>query len=236
MLRVLGVDLGSVQDYTALAGVTATGTTTAVPYVGQDPELGLPVDCEMTVAGPPVSFDIGHLERLPLGTSYPAIVDLIAERLRRMPDAVLAVDATGVGRAVVDLMLQRRLDPVCVTITAGETARCEGREWHVPKVDLIQTLQVSLQHKRARFATSLPERDQLVRELLSFEQRTSAAGHTTLGTWREGEHDDAVLAVSIAAYVAEMALGMRARQSLARVEAHRLTQFLTADNGGISPF
>jgi hypothetical protein len=149
---------------------------------------------------------------------------------------VLAVDATGVGRAVVHLMLERRLSPLCVTITAGQTARCEGRDWHVPKVDLTQTLHVGLQQKRVRFAASLPERDVLVRELLSFEQRTSAAGHTTLGTWREGEHDDAVLAVSIAAYVAEMRLGMRARQTLARVEAQRLTDYLEADNGGISPY
>jgi hypothetical protein len=46
----------------------------------------------------------------------------------------------------------------------------------------------------------------LVRELLNFRVKISDLGHDTYNAWRESEHDDLVLAVAIAAWVAELVI------------------------------
>src|SRR5262249_5031260 len=51
-------------------------------------------------------FQVGHLERLPLNTSYPNIVSRVLQQLKRPPLAgksELVIDYTGVGRPVFDL-------------------------------------------------------------------------------------------------------------------------------------
>ena len=75
----------------------------------------------MTIA---TRLSIRHLERLPLGLDYPAMVDRVSDLVSR-PElshcTTLIVDATGVGRPVVDMLrgarLPCRLMPV--TITGG---------------------------------------------------------------------------------------------------------------------
>jgi hypothetical protein len=236
MLRILGVDLGQARDFTALAGLTAIPTLSELPVVTQDEETGLAADGSISIEGLPVSFDVGWLERLPLGTEYPQVVEIVADRLRRMPGAILAVDASGVGRGVVDLMSARRLNPLAVTIVGGETSRCEGRHWHVAKRDLVATITVALQHHRMRFSAKLPAHADLIRELLSFEQRTSASGNTSSGVYRSGEHDDLVLATAIGAFVAEAEFGARAQRVLAQAACDRLAEFCGQNEAGISPF
>jgi hypothetical protein len=46
---------------------------------------------------------------------------------------VLAVDATGVGKPVVDLLRERGLAPMAVTITGGDTVTGDARARRVPK-------------------------------------------------------------------------------------------------------
>jgi hypothetical protein len=43
----------------------------------------------------------------------------------------------------------------------------------------------------------------LVEELLAFQVRVTAAANETFGAWREGRHDDLVLAVAVAAWAGE---------------------------------
>ena len=102
---------------------------------------------------------------------------------------VLAVDHTGVGRPVVDMLrksgVKGTLRPV--TITAGHAASQDGRGgWLVPKKDLVGTMQVLLQQRRLQVAPELAEADTLVRELLGFEVKVTAAANETFGAWREG--------------------------------------------------
>jgi hypothetical protein len=67
---------------------------------------------------------------------------------------------------------------------------------------LITVTQVLLQNGRLRVASGLPEAETLKKELLNFrvkiDPRTS---HDSYEHWREGDHDDLVLAVSMAAWV-----------------------------------
>src|ERR1051325_7022919 len=93
---IVGVDLGQVQDYTALCILEHVWGVDAIEWQ------------TLTIRSLPdekVRYNILHLERIPLGTPYPEQMELIKERIEALPDyakekEILAVDATGVGKAV----------------------------------------------------------------------------------------------------------------------------------------
>jgi hypothetical protein len=68
---------------------------------------------------------------------------------------------------------------------------------------LVSTLQVLLAALRLQVAPTLAEAPTLVRELLQFQVRVTRAAHETFGTWREGQHDDLLLALALAGWYAE---------------------------------
>jgi hypothetical protein len=198
----IGLDLGQAQDYTALA--IAEKVQPQQEQVDEWSGRVTQVD-----AGKPL-YHVRHLQRWQLGTSYPAIVkDVVAlsERLRvgkarHAPD--LVVDQTGVGRPVVDMLRGAGLHPKPVTITGGtDVTGSESSGFGVPKRDLVGTLQVLLQAQRLKFAEGMAEVPTLVKELLAFQVKITASAHDTYGAWREGTHDDQVLAVAMAVWFAE---------------------------------
>jgi hypothetical protein len=77
----------------------------------------------ITSSGP--IFQVGHLERLPLGTPYPDIVAYVGRLLRKLPDyPQLVIDCTGVGRPIFEMFVYRGISPIGAVITAGHaTAR-----------------------------------------------------------------------------------------------------------------
>ncbi len=139
---------------------------------------------------------VRHLERFRLGTPYPAIVDRVAELVRRGPlrgESRLDVDGTGVGNAVVDILNQRGLGPTAITITGGDSVSHEGSKYRVPKRDLVSIIQVLLQSERLKVGKELPEAPVLVQKLLNFKVIIDAlTAHDSYGAWREGQHDDLV--------------------------------------------
>ena len=70
---------------------------------------------------------------------------------------------------------------------------------NVPKRDLVSAAQVALQNKVLRIA-KMPNADILIRELLAFRAKISDSGHDTYSAWREKDHDDLVLACSMAVW------------------------------------
>jgi hypothetical protein len=91
-----------------------------------------------------------------------------------------------------------------VTITAGHQATvADGGGWLVPKKELVSTLQVLLAARRHQVAPSLADAPTLVRELLQFQVKDTRAAHEAFGACRDGQHDDLVLAIAIAAWYAE---------------------------------
>jgi hypothetical protein len=114
------------------------------------------------------------------------------------------VDATGVGAPVVDMLKQARLSPIAITITRGEAVTRESyAAYHVPKKDLVSTLQVLLQSGRLKIAQALPEAETLQAELLNFQMKITLQAHDVYGSWRQGSHDDLVLATAVAVWYAE---------------------------------
>lgn len=163
----------------------------------------------------PARLDIVHLRRYQLGTPYTTIIEQVVTLLNRtehpgsgvrpLRGCVFGLDQTGVGRPVVDMFVAARppvrLHPV--TITAGHTATRDADGYKVPKKDLVAVVQVLLQSRRLKWDAKLPFAAELARELADFQVRVTAAANEQFGTWREGQHDDLVLAVAIAAWLAE---------------------------------
>src|SRR5262249_1510741 len=60
-----------------------------------------------------------------------------------------------------------------------------------------------MQGRRLQIARSLPDAAALVRELRQFQVKITAAAPETCGGWRDGQHDDLVLAVALACWWSE---------------------------------
>ena len=150
---------------------------------------------------------VRHLERMALGTSYPQVVARVQALVmdeKIAGQCALAVDGTGVGAPVVDLLKQARLgcELVAVTISAGERESFIGGMWSVPKRDLIAGVQVLLEQGEMKIARDLRDSGALVRELMDVKMTMSGAGHVRLGADGSGEHDDLVIALALACWMA----------------------------------
>jgi hypothetical protein len=159
--------------------------------------------------GTPPTFDCVHLERVPLGASYPAVVQRVWQIMQHptLRGAALAIDSTGVGRPIFDLLQQAGLSPTAITITSGNEVTEKDGRYGVPKRDLIGAAQILVQSHRLRIAKSLPEAETLIKELLNFQIKITVNGGDQYGAWRSGTHDDMVLALSLAAWYATAAPG-----------------------------
>ncbi len=187
----VGLDLGQTNDPAALAALERR-------------EMRHPTNRQRII----YRYALRHLERFPLGTSYPTIAKTVAERVSTGPlrGCSLAVDATGVGRPVVDMLRELAMPVVLcpITLTSGHAAnRAEDGTFLVPKKDVVAALMVLFQAGRLAIAKTLPEATVLVKELKTFQTKITLAGNEVTGAWREGQHDDLVLAVALATWAGE---------------------------------
>jgi len=190
----VGLDLGQAQDYTA------------VGVVQRITEVSLCRDIREQCQPPVRKHHLRHLERFPLGTAYPDVVEDVMTIMRRVelgerPE--LLVDATGVGMPVVDMLRKVGLRPRPVIIHGGDKVIHEDGVLRLPKRDLVSTLLILFQDGRLKIADTIPEGPALVKELLNFKVKISQAGHDSYEAWREADHDDLVLAVALAAWQGE---------------------------------
>jgi hypothetical protein len=185
----VGLDLGQINDYTAVAVLE---------------DSGIKVDGERVL-------HLRHLERF-RHLLYPDVADHVESLLEREPlkgSADLVIDATGVGPAVTDIFKKRGRPFKAVKIHSGDTeTRGEDGSRRVPKRNLVSALQVLLQSGRLRIAQGLELAPTLREELLNFRVKVNiSTAHDTYEAWREGDHDDLVFAAALAAWGASRAVG-----------------------------
>ena len=180
----VGLDLGQARDYTAVAILERSQK-----------------ECR---------WEVRHLHRFPLGTAYPSLVESTRDIVRRPPllgNVQLVIDATGVGRPVLDIFRKGNMGHgvVGVSIHGGDAVSQDPSisGYRVPKRDLVSNLQLLFQQRLLRIPTDLRESEILIQELRSFRVQISDAGHDSYGAWRSGEHDDMVLAVALAAWLGQ---------------------------------
>jgi hypothetical protein len=145
----IGVDLGQRRDYTAVVVVER-----------KDAKLAYT---------PPSHFDplwVRHAERVPLGTPYARVVSGIQQMVRHPEMAgncAIAVDGTGVGAPIVELLRSARLgcDLSAVTITGGDRqhsySAMGGTAYSVSKQDLVACVQVMLEREQLKMASNQGE-------------------------------------------------------------------------------
>jgi len=212
----VGLDLGQVSDYTALVTLRREQELPDPPKPKTFSAEAL--DWKEIISPPVVKPQLARYycniaERFELGMSY----TVMANNLCRLFDDVrfakqtLVVDGTGVGRPVVDMF--RKARPNCrilpVTITGGsqalgQTSVDEYGYWHVPKKELVGSVQALLGTGRLEVAPDLRHAAVLVSEMKSFRYKiNNETAHVSYEAWRDREHDDLVLALALAAWAGE---------------------------------
>lgn len=205
MRYFFSVDLGTMQDYTAIS---------IVERVPRRQKLqSLPGTHERTLEKPKYTavYIMRHLERLPLGMDYVAIV----ERLRGMlsheklvRQTVLTVDATGVGTPIVQMMQQAGMAPIGVTITTGSVVT-NGKMggYNVPKGELVSALNLVFQARRIKIPRALSLKSEFLKELERFKVTVSNTGINTYEAAVASVHDDLVLSTAMGVWYAEKTEG-----------------------------
>jgi hypothetical protein len=215
---IAGLDLGQVSDPTALA-------------ILERPRI-------RSLSDPPPVYAVRHLQRFPLGTSYPAIASDVQNILTRPPlnqsMVFLAVDKTGVGAAVCDLIRPVFHGLAAVTITGGQEASVGPAGFNVPKRELAGLLQSLLQCRRLLIAQGLPAAELLKHELQNFKVKINVAtGNDSFEAWREKDHDDLVLAVALAIWLGEVIANTEREAAEEAAEAEMLRYVQAGHDGTV---
>ena len=223
-LVIVGVDVGQKVDPTAIVvaeavrrertparGWTLPRGLGALNLVTGEQVRYAPAEVETV-------FVARHLERLPLGTGYPAVAARVAGVCRNLHERwkgqarpfpgrwlFVNVDATGVGAPVVELV-QAAVAGLPLVLTAATFThgdRVEGRYgdragMRVGKAHLVSRLQVLFQTGRVELPQDHPEAAAMLRELLDYEIRIDDDAHDRYGAFRVGAHDDLVTALGLA--------------------------------------
>jgi len=203
---VVGVDVGQVNDPTAIVVAEAEPDPN---YAGR------------------FRFDVRFLQRLPLGTRYPAVSQRIVEVVLNLRQrdlvaitdlgvdvsepfparyVIVCVDVTGVGRGVYDLIADDLrglgVKAIACTFTHGERITASGTERNaglsVGKGALVSRCQALLQTGRLIFPARHPEVPALIGELETYQIKVDPNGDAKFGAFRTGAHDDLITALGLA--------------------------------------
>lgn len=196
-----------------------------MPYVsGLDP--GKTIDpaalavCEQVQVPDPLdprrlcwAYHVVHLQQWPLGTPYVSIGtqqglgEQVRDLFSREPlrGSQVAVDQTGVGSAVIDIL--RGLNPPCVLTgivqTGGERWKQEGLTYHVSKASLVSLL-VSVMHSgRLKIAPALALAPVLAKQLASFREKQKQSGSLSWEADKVSDHDDLVMALACTCWLGD---------------------------------
>jgi len=197
----LCVDLGKLQDYTAISIINGIERF----EVPRDPRNSFVPSLRARMTGE-VRFEVPYLHRLPIGTDYVAQVRFVrrlyGELTRKCkPTPTLVIDATGVGQPVADMFRGEGLNPIEIWFTGGNKPTTRAYGFNVPKADIISALQRAIGRGELKIAAGIPEAGVLVEEATRMEAKQNPSGYVRY-EHREGEHDDMVLSVGIGLWLA----------------------------------
>lgn len=180
---VLGLDLGRQRDFAALAALRCEGAAARVT----------------------------GLQRWPLGTEYPALLDDVGRIVEASPTRpALVVDATGVGVGFVDFAKRANLSAnlIPVTATSGARERMVDGVCRVPKANVMGALRSMLAAHLLSVTSGIAGADDLRRELAGIEVRFTKAGNEVSGAFRHGSHDDLTYALALACWLHRRRAGL----------------------------
>ena len=230
---VVAADLGQANDPTAVAVVERRLVPAGEKRQHTWREAGVgfePERLRFEVRQPVEQFyDVVRLDRVPLRTPYAKVAKGLVKLVEEFHAAHvegadedhaggpvhvgLALDATGVGRAVLEMVYKevreriRRGEPHVlwrpVVATGGDTVTAGDGFYRVPKRDLVSAGIIAYQNGRVRVG-KLRHRDVLEGELQNYRLKQNAvSGHDAYGPLREGQHDDLLFAACLGLWTFE---------------------------------
>jgi hypothetical protein len=172
---VVGYDVGKSADPSAIAILDAVGPQATITAIA----------------------------RMALGMPYTEQVEYLLAVMQKFKrdgaSAAVVVDMTGVGAPIVDLLRDRGLAPAPILITGGDRVVYEHGIYRVPKTVLITGLVIGLDETRCAYVPTMPNADLFASEMQAYRETRTTRGTVVYGEpWREGPHDDLVLAAAIA--------------------------------------
>lgn len=126
---------------------------------------------------------------------------------REFANTALAIDATGMGMPFCDILTQGGVEHFAVTMTAGASINRKGHRVTISKSLLLEMLASAFETGDLTIASDLPGREQLVREISSFELATTASGNLVLEGGGKGHHADLAVACALAWLASEKLSG-----------------------------
>ncbi len=195
----VGLDFGKRQDHSALAVVEecvwATGEVDRISYAPEMKKLAV----------------LRAVERMGKGMDYLRVLERVRELLvskaLRNEEVVLALDATGVGEPLFELIMEmfwkvkeergKWLNLAAVVFSNGHKTRWEDYHAFVPKNTLMEGLHLGLERGELRLAEGIAGVEELRRELRNMKREM---GRKDARWVSAGEHDDMVMALALAAW------------------------------------
>jgi len=201
-LYFIGVDVGQLRDPTAIAIIERVDMLRKAET--------LPGAFEAEADRIISKYRLMYLEQPPLKTSYVSVVERVLTLLKHpslLNRATLLVDATGVGGPVIDLMRDRGLVPIGITLTSGQNANENAHGYTVPKKDIVSILQVLLETERFEYTSKLRLSGEFEKQMEGFRVKLNQRGAASYGADTEGIHDDLVISVALPVWYAERVMG-----------------------------
>lgn len=189
-LLFLGVDVGQARDSAAYVAVVPAG---------------------MRPGGVLPRWHVAVCETAPLGTPYRALAAR-ARGLLGSLDAqgwacLGAVDATGVGRPVVELIREDPPPPcdvLAVTAHGGHRLAGQWPDVRVPKRALVAALGAAVDNRALTVPEALPAASRLAAQLGAYRAKPDPrTGHVRYEAARETDHDDLVAALQLAVWAGD---------------------------------
>lgn len=148
-------------------------------------------------------YVVRHLERIPPGTSYPAMAKRCGEVAKGVKDRTgsrpeVFVDATGFGEPLID-QVEAAGDYSgvrTVFFTHGDRRTQEGGEVRLGKAWVVCKLQTLLQSGQLHLPRS-PEAETLAEELTEFEIQVAPDANDKYGAFRVGTRDELITSLGL---------------------------------------
>lgn len=185
----LAADLGQANDYTAVC---------------------LLRDCRVPIYGSSTRQVLGPRERVIVyadrfrGVSYVDVLGHLLELMNKPAVAgrvELTIDATGLGRVVHDMAVEKNIPHHAVQMTTGQNWSRNGQYISVGKTLLVETLSVMFATGELAFASGLPLRAEIEADLASFTLTTTAAGNQIITQSRSAAgHGDLGISLALCAF------------------------------------
>jgi hypothetical protein len=204
---ILAADLGEVKDWSAYSILDERVSAKRQPDTS---DLVLGMDGRRIFSR---EYLLRYLKRPPMGTTYPMVVRQLRELISNPTlkgNVDLVVDATGVGRPVIEMMQEEKLNPIPIVITFGQSSRevtmGDDGYYRVPKVDIMSSLNVLFGSHRLLYPPELPDSNGTnlipvwLLEMEQFRMKQTKALNMTYEAWRETDHDDIVLSIALGSW------------------------------------